>query len=51
MDIKNKLYANLFHAEQIVLDEGPKIIKRYRDVDFYLKEIGFGNKKNFKGKK
>ena len=46
-DIKNRLYANLNRAINIAIDEGERIIKAYRKLDFYIEEIAFGKKRNF----
>ena len=40
-----KLYANLHNSVELVLDEGYRIIKRYKKLDFYIEKIAFDKKK------
>jgi hypothetical protein len=40
-----KLFSNLNKAIEIVIDEGSRIIKSYKRLDFYIEEIAFGKKK------
>ncbi|CDW83657.1 UNKNOWN [Stylonychia lemnae] len=44
-DIRMKLYSNLYSSVELVLNEGYRIIKRYRKLDFYLEKLAFDRKK------
>ena len=43
-DIKNKLYSNLHYAVKLVKEEGTRIIKRYRRLEYYIEELSFGRR-------
>lgn len=47
-DIKMKLYANLHNSIELVLSESERIIKRYKRIEFYIEELAFGRKKEYR---
>lgn len=43
-----KLYTNLHNAVKLVLQEGERIIKNYKRLEFYIEELSYGRKHNYK---